>query len=206
MLKTGHSSLSVNVKKQQKTHSRGTHCDKSCILVVIVMIAGARQNWNIFLFAMKNTSALAAPTALVSSVTRLPQQDVFHAIVDVACWKHNETSVNPNYTSPGTRAALWDPVWGDVGSGETSQLWPLHSQFRISSWESKDKGLLSRYILTFRLLPCYKDSCWCLLPFISLHFFSLLEARYVEVKLVEIKQKFGMVLPVEKKMAGMNND
>lgn len=74
---------------------------------------------------MENRSAQRAPAALVSSLARLPQQDVFHAIVDVACWKHNETSVNPNYTSPGTRAALWDPVGGDAGSGET-QLGPLH--------------------------------------------------------------------------------
>lgn len=67
---------------------------------------------------MENTLALGAPAASVSSVTRLPQQDVFHAIVDVACWKHNETSMSPNCTSPGTKAALWDLVGGDTGSGE----------------------------------------------------------------------------------------
>ena len=73
-----------------------------------------------------------APAALVSSLTRLPQQDVFHAFVDVACWKHNETSMHPNYTSPGTTAALWDMVGADAGSEET-QLGPLPPQLTIYS-------------------------------------------------------------------------
>lgn len=70
------------------------------------------------LFALENRWAQRAPAASVSSLTRLPQQDVFHAIVDVACWKHNETSMNPNYTSPGTTAALWDMVGAVAGSEE----------------------------------------------------------------------------------------
>lgn len=43
---------------------------------------------------MENRSGECAPAASVSSLTRLTQQDVFHAIVDVACWKHNEPELH----------------------------------------------------------------------------------------------------------------
>lgn len=81
----------------------------------------------LFLFCCRETKVKhfslckgsGAPAASVSSLTRLPQQDIFHAIVEVACWKHNGVSRNPKCTSPGTRAALWGPVGEAAGSGRT---------------------------------------------------------------------------------------
>ncbi|CAK6962339.1 Hypothetical predicted protein [Scomber scombrus] len=86
-----------------------------CISVLQGLIMWQGKSETFLLFALENHWAQRAPAASVSSLTRLPQQDVFHAIVDVACWKHNETSMNPNYTSPGTTAALWDMVGADAG-------------------------------------------------------------------------------------------
>lgn len=166
----------------------GKHCD---VLVVIVMI---QQDKSEAFFSLQWKSARLSVLQLLRFPPSpfSPQQDVFHAIVDVACWKHNETSMNPNCTSPGTRAALWDPVGGDAGSGET-QLGPLHPQLTIYSWESKDKGQPCRHILAFWLLPCCYRALFMPFTFTK---FILSTLQSVESQVCEgLKDRNKIVLP-----------
>jgi len=84
---------------------------------------------------MENCLADRTPAASVSSLARLTLQDVFHAIVDVACWKHNEPKLHfPWYCIVGPFGRRW---------------WVRGNQLGSKSGETKDKGQQLIQYITF---------------------------------------------------------
>lgn len=131
----------------------GKHCDKSCVLVVIVMIQ--RDKSETFFSLQWESARLGVlqllrfpPSPVSPSKTSFMPLWMWHAGNTMKqAWTQTTLPLAPG-PHCGTR---WEEM---LGQGET-QLGPLHPQLTIYSRESKDKGQSRRYVLAFWALPCY---------------------------------------------------
>lgn len=132
--------------------SRGSIVTKAAFLLFLLWYSKTKVKQK-NLFAMEKGRS-AFPAAPVSSITHLPKQDVFHAIEEVACWKHNEPSMNPNCTSlaPALHCGTgWEEM---LARGNATGSFCTHS-YSLPLRKQRQRAAMERYIdLPFYYQPC----------------------------------------------------